>query len=260
MGRIFITHLEARQKSPGGLAPIVEGDDRPIHLWAHHLSAGQALDLPASPADRALYLWSGSVVPQGHAPLRDGAIIVERGAVQCVQAEEAGALILEFQPSAPGARKTAGGGGAVHVLDRAWTPSYEAQGASLSRHWMFADATCPTCELWLSESRFESGGGAARHFHTEDEVMVIIGGEMRLGDRRLRRGGVVAIDRGAAYSFGVGDEGLAFVNFRPGPSDFVLFQRGGKREARTGDVSARLSVAPHVAALLRARGPDGSPA
>jgi hypothetical protein len=60
-----------------------------------------------------------------------------------------------------------------------------------------------------------------RHYHTEDEIIVVRDGNMLLGKRALRGGTAVAIDAGTIYTFGVPEEGLTFLNFRACDPYFV---------------------------------------
>ena len=53
------------------------------------------------------------------------------------------------------------------------------------------------------------------HFHTEDEIIVITGGEMLVGKQPRPRGTALAVDANTLYGFGCSDKGLSFVNFRP---------------------------------------------
>ena len=61
----------------------------------------------------------------------------------------------------------------------------------------------------------------ARHYHTEDEIIVVRGGNMLLGKRTLNAGTAVAIDAETIYTFGVAEEGLTFLNFRTRDPHFV---------------------------------------
>ena len=67
----------------------------------------------------------------------------------------------------------------------------------------------------LFEVKFPAGYRAAPHAHEQDEVMVVLGGEMHVGRDILRPGSSVAVPAYTIYSFKAGPEGLHFMNFRP---------------------------------------------
>ena len=54
------------------------------------------------------------------------------------------------------------------------------------------------------------------HSHTVDEVIYIVEGSLTLGDRTCGPGTVLAIEKDTEYSFTVGQEGVRFLNIRPG--------------------------------------------
>jgi hypothetical protein len=91
----------------------------------------------------------------------------------------------------------------------------------------YADGGCPTCELWLHETFNTGPFHASRHYHTEDEVLVCIRGEIMFGARAMTRGGVLAINAKALYTFQTGEGGGAFINFRARNSEVVRVDREG---------------------------------
>lgn len=54
------------------------------------------------------------------------------------------------------------------------------------------------------------------HSHTVDEVIYIVEGSLTVGDRTCGPGTVLAIEKDTEYSFTVGQEGVRFLNIRPG--------------------------------------------
>lgn len=80
---------------------------------------------------------------------------------------------------------------------------------------LHADARCPTCELWLHENDFFAANEeTALHSHSEDEVIFVRGGSIRLGKRLCGPGTALAIAANTKYGFRSGPDGLSFVNFR----------------------------------------------
>lgn len=69
--------------------------------------------------------------------------------------------------------------------------------------------------LQLFEVRFGPGDSAQSHAHSEDEIFVIIEGEMVVGNQVLPKGTAVYVEKETLYSFRSGPEGCTFLNFRP---------------------------------------------
>ncbi|RYD87229.1 MAG: hypothetical protein EOP61_35995 [Sphingomonadales bacterium] len=69
--------------------------------------------------------------------------------------------------------------------------------------------------LQLFEVDYLPDADIAVHAHDEDEIIYILGGEMRLGNRVLKPGGSIFIAGNTLYSFKAGPEGLRMLNFRP---------------------------------------------
>lgn len=67
----------------------------------------------------------------------------------------------------------------------------------------------------LFESQLLPNTEAAEHSHEEDEIVYVLDGEMRFGNRTLTKGSTVFIPANAPYQFKVGPEGARFLNFRP---------------------------------------------
>jgi hypothetical protein len=99
---------------------------------------------------------------------------------------------------------------------------------------MHADSGCPTCEVWLHENHFpgrttpmtpeEEKRGV--HSHSEDEIIFVVDGEIKLGNRLYGPGTAVAIAADTLYSFTTGPEGLSFINFRAGTPGDIRFANG----------------------------------
>ncbi|MBV1687676.1 hypothetical protein KRR38_08300 [Novosphingobium sp. G106] len=93
---------------------------------------------------------------------------------------------------------------------------------------------CPTCEVWLHENHFpgratpmtpeEEKRGV--HSHSEDEIIFVIDGEIRLGNKLYGPGTAVAIAADTLYSFTTGPKGLSFINFRAGAPGDIQFANG----------------------------------
>jgi hypothetical protein len=67
----------------------------------------------------------------------------------------------------------------------------------------------------LHENDFYVGGNpVAVHSHTEDEIIFVREGELRVGNRGYGPGTALAVAANTKYGFQVGPAGLSFVNFR----------------------------------------------
>jgi hypothetical protein len=94
-------------------------------------------------------------------------------------------------------------------------------------------ADCPTCEIWLHENHFpgmaaptpeEQSRGV--HSHSEDEIIFVTAGRIRLGTRLHGPGTALAIAADTLYGFTAGPEGLSFINFRAGRPGDIRFASG----------------------------------
>jgi hypothetical protein len=98
---------------------------------------------------------------------------------------------------------------------------------------MFADSGCETCAVWLHGNSFPPSGPPDAeaekrgvHCHSEDEIIVVIDGAMRLGRKLVGPGTAIAIRADTMYAFTPGPEGLSFVNFRAGVPGDIQFANG----------------------------------
>lgn len=67
----------------------------------------------------------------------------------------------------------------------------------------------------LVEIRYLPDTEIQLHSHDEDEIMYILAGSMRLGERTIGAGTSLYIAGGTFYGFRAGAEGLHILNFRP---------------------------------------------
>ena len=69
-------------------------------------------------------------------------------------------------------------------------------------------------EMQLAELEYVPGAEAVRHKHDDVEIIYVVRGEMRFGDKVLKAGSSVYIPGNTYYSFTAGTAGLRIVNFR----------------------------------------------
>jgi hypothetical protein len=206
--------------------------DAPLHLHELHLAPGETLAIGRHEADFLAYVWRGSVTAGGAALPAGSSLIAEAGSRIEAAAGDEGAVLLGFAAAhaAPGARA----GGHVHLLPADRVPrAAELGGASGVGGAMHADADCDGCAVWLHENHFPGSPGLPPeeqqrgvHSHSEDEIIFVIDGEVRLGTRLYGPGTALAIAADTLYSFTPGPAGLSFINFRAGRPGDIQFANG----------------------------------
>ena len=191
---------------------LLAGERDPIHLNSHRLAAGAGLTIAGDPADVALFVWQGSVEAGGATLAGKASAIVERGRSLALRAGEGGATVLAFNLSAA----SGNAGGHVHLLPSEKVPRTHGMGGNEGIGGaLHADAGCPTCSVWLHENSYAMADKeTALHSHSEDEVIFVHTGSIRLGNRLYGAGTALAIAADTKYGFHSGPDGLGFVNFR----------------------------------------------
>jgi hypothetical protein len=108
-----------------------------------------------------------------------------------------------------------------------------------------ADAACPNCTVWLHENDFHSKTGTVipLHSHSEDEIIFVTAGEIKLGNRIYGPSTALAIAANTIYGFEVPPTGLSFINFRAA-SPTVTTSHGVMDEAETW--ISRLGKPPYL--------------
>ncbi len=236
MAKVSIRALDdtSREGSDGAETRVYfDRDDEPIHLRLHDLARGARLRIGPLPADCAVYVWEGGVEAGGESLAAGSSVVVERGAALDVVGAEAASRLVAFAGAHAPAEVKAGGH--VHLLPRDRVRRTDNLAGSGTKGALHADASCPTCALWLHESSMKAPDPAAPprgdggiHAHTEDEVIFVTAGELRFGTQHCGPGVAVAIAADTFYSFTPGPEGLSFVNFRAGLPDVVRFKGGAE--------------------------------
>ncbi|MCB2080743.1 MAG: hypothetical protein KDE55_23975 [Novosphingobium sp.] len=210
----------------------LDGVKDPLHLYLHRLAKGASLAIGPLPVDCVAYIWSGKVEAGGQAMAAGSSLAVEHGKSVDIEGLSDESVVLTF--SAAQAPDTQRAGGHVHLLPVARVPrAAELSGASGVGGGMHFDSGCETCEVWLHENHFpgaepmtpeEEARGV--HCHSEDEVIFVIDGQMRLGQKLVGPGTALAIAADTMYSFTPGPEGLSFINFRAATPGDIQFANG----------------------------------
>ena len=221
--------------------PVLAGPDRPLWLWLHALEPGASLAWDRPQQDHLVYVWEGVLQSRDLMFRPDEAYVVEHGAQGEVRAVER-TLALHFHRPEGYGSPAARAGGRVHLLAgcavRRGTDPRTRIGISL-----FADASCPSCQVWLHGNEYPPGYKVEPHLHSEDEIIVVTGGEARLGKLAYGRGSVLAVDAETRYGFTAGEDGLAFVNFRAAPPTFA---RAGSDRGMRDERSMVLNALAHA--------------
>jgi hypothetical protein len=215
----------------GQVRTYLEGDRFPLQLHLHRLETGQSLQIGPLPVECVTYVWRGNAEAGGTPLPRGSSIIVEQGQSVTVTGGEEGVQLLAFASAEVPQGQAAGGH--VHLLPADRVPRTEDLGGHGVSGGMHADSDCPTCSVWLHENHFgprepltAEQQDAGIHSHSEDEIIFVIDGEMRLGNKPAGPGTAVAIAAETLYSFSPGPEGLSFINFRAAMPNEIKFANG----------------------------------
>jgi len=241
MPKVAIVTPDKRKAAPlpeglagnGRAEAYLSGDKDPIHAWLHRLAKGEKLVVGPMANDCLGYVWEGEVRAGGLALPAGSSLIAEHGETITIEGSGEGeALVLTFRGAGPAGHGREGGH--VHLLPVDKVPgSAELSGPTVGGD-MHADSQCETCSVWLHANHFGPSEPlppevAARgvHSHTEDEVIFITRGAIRLGQKLFPAGTAVAIAGDTMYSIAPGPEGMSFINFRAGTPSDIQFAAGG---------------------------------
>ena len=220
MSKVSITTFERARKieAPVGTQGSVGSrgffskPSDPIELQCHEMKPQSAFEVTGQPNDRLIYVWKGSVEAGDGTLIARSSAIVEFGARLSANADTATLLIFNISQRRSSDRE----GGHVHLL-----PSEKVSRTMCFRGnpgvggGLHADACCPTCRVWLHEQAYDSADKeTATHSHSEDEIIFVTSGGLRLGNRIHGPGTALAIAANVKYGFHSGPDGLQFINFR----------------------------------------------
>lgn len=203
---------------------------QPIHVHLHRLAVGEELVVGPLSTDCVAYVWEGTVKAGSTTLAAGSSFIVEHGArAKIVTLIDA--VILTFAGSTPSAHGRSGGH--VHLLPVARVPKASDLAGPDVGGGMHADGSCQTCEVWLHENWFPAGipmpafgGERGIHSHSEDEVIFVTKGAIRLGQKLFPAGTAVAITSGTMYHIAPGPDGMTFINFRAATPTDIAFANG----------------------------------
>ncbi len=218
-----LTAIARDDVAPGGVHPMGHGADGlrearllsppawPLWLVEVVLGDGGRLEWGTDHGDEALYLLEGAATVDGRPCPGGGAVVVEAGVGTSLVAE--GGLRAAHFGAPPALHHD---GHTVHVFGPGgqWL-SGKLEGVSAT--W-FTDSTCATCRaaffLVDSPDRFRG----PPHSHSQDEVIYLIGGGIRMGAHTYGAGTALSIPANVRYAFDGLEGGHRFLNFRAGES------------------------------------------
>jgi hypothetical protein len=188
-----------------------------LGMAAAELEDGASLHWDQPHGDEAVYVQEGSLECEGKSTGPGGIVIVEAGAAAVATAHApARTRIVHAFPYGTGpATGTASPG--VHVLTAADAAEFkDDDGKDLRVTSRFADSDCPagTCTINIFYQSFGRHHDTISHSHKTDELMMITGGEIRVGPHAIVPGMTVGIPAYMKYSVRSGPIGWAFLNYR----------------------------------------------
>lgn len=196
-------------------------------LWMVELDLprGGTIGLPEAHGDEIVYVKAGSVTVAGQTCRAGGAVIVESDAHPEVAADE-GAIVLHMGSATPGVPDDGLNGPISRAPDQVHVVGPDgwlalATPGRLSKY--FADSTCAGCRATLLYTSRDDAYVSPAHSHSVDELIHVVGGEIRLGAHRLGPGDTLAVGADQRYGFRA-DTGFAFLNYRRDASRQTIVQ------------------------------------
>ena len=214
-----------------GTAAYLAREQDPLHLYLHIFKPGDRLEIGPREIDTLFYVWKGEVEAGGRKLAAGSSLLVEHGGSVAIAVGQGQALLISFAAAKPPAQPRAGGN--VHLLPADRVPRADNLGESGVGGGMHYDSSLPTCEVWPHENHFGPGEAPSPedakrgvHCHSEDEIIFVTDGQIRLGNKLCGPGTALAIAADTMYSFTPGPEGLSFINFRAGTPGDIQFANG----------------------------------
>ena len=205
-------------------------------LWmtAVELASGSKLRFDRPHGEEALFVERGELVVDGRVCLPGSAVVIEAQAGPTTEARIP-TRVLHMGAHDAGKGRV---GAAVHRIGPRGV--YEALEPGRETRF-FADASCPGCSLWLLFTARSFGYESPVHSHSQDELIHVLRGQIRIGSLTAVPGSSVFITADQPYRFRSGDEGFAFLNYRRGASVMTL-RRSGEKIIETGAATGMTAV------------------
>jgi mannose-6-phosphate isomerase-like protein (cupin superfamily) len=193
-----------------------------VGLWCGqaHVTEGAALTWNGDHGDHAVYVLSGGLTADRTFAGSGAVVVVEANASARVTAVT-DTTIIHFGPNDPSTRHDgllgppAGAGSGVHVIAPGEASALRFAGDGATSVY-YRDGTCTGCRITVflyDGSAFVDGYVGASHVHSEDEIMHVLDGELRVGPLVVKPGQGIAVPGGVRYSFRT-----------PGPYRYVTYR------------------------------------
>jgi quercetin dioxygenase-like cupin family protein len=222
-----------RDVSGVGWSKQISPADYSLFLVVSELTDGAVMRWDTDHGDEAVCVLEGELDVDGHRCPPGGAVVVEAG-VACTASAVGATRVAHYGPTdaTPPADGLLGpaeaDGHGVHVVgDGGW---FRAGNDTYSQTW-WADSSCPTCRI--SVFRIEHPDGPDNdvpHHHTQDEIIFVLDGELRLGSYRCPTGTAISIPAHMRYSLRSDGRAFKFLNYRRDASCFAMAGREEMRE------------------------------
>ncbi|MFO0691186.1 MAG: hypothetical protein U0900_20980 [Myxococcota bacterium] len=212
--------------------------------------AGATLAWDAAHGEEAFYVEQGEVAIDDRVCPAGSAIILEAKAAPTLRALAPSRVLhmgaYDETPPRAAARGSEGvAAPAIHVVGPRGV--YEAIEPGRAARF-FADATCPTCSVWLLLTSRSIEYESPIHSHAQDELIHLLSGEIRIGSLTLRPGDTVFIAADQVYRFRSGPEGFAFLNYRRAAS-LMTIRPTGQTIVENGASTGMVRIADATAAM-----------
>lgn len=183
------------------------------------VARGSLITWDSEHGDEVCVILSGSVSLDDQRCVEGGAIILESRVPGRLRVER-DAELVHFGSSL-GVPRTWGHYGppassdhGTHVLASEDVPVdvRSRDGSTTSIRW-FADSSCRTCRLTLLEASSDAAWSAPSHTHSQDELIHVTRGSIRVGSLVVENGSTVCIPANHRYGFRT-DGPYSFLNYR----------------------------------------------
>ena len=222
---------------------VIGTGEQPMWCWLHQLAPGAEMRWSKPAVAHGIFVWEGSIEAGGRQFGAEGAAVIEHHGEALLRAGPGGALITHFHRPPGHPEVPARSGGHARFFDRDGIFCFDNRPTGGSAVTLYSDSGEKTNDVWLHRSGSAPGRKLPSHCHSEDEVIFITKGTMKVGRRFLAPGTALAIDQQTSYMFEAGPEGLTFVNFRSTQPYYIPVTREGKGTPRNERESLR-SIAP----------------
>jgi quercetin dioxygenase-like cupin family protein len=182
------------------------------------LPAGTVLEWIADHGDEALFVLDGLLdVPAGAAPVPTGGAVIAESGVRTAVTARYDTRVVHVGPGTPVAPadgpfgEPRAGGHGVHVVGPDGLGGVRDYGDTHAV-W-FTDGSCPTCRIMFFRVWGPAGRGGPSHSHSQDELIHVVEGDLRVGPVHVPTGSTVAIPADRRYGFRTTAD-WSFLNYR----------------------------------------------